>query len=87
MAQMIIAPDDATFEGLYTKAMDEIRAIGLEDVRKVAVGESPCRHEQEAGEEVVTSRGRLPGGRRARSAAPTGPRPMKGGKETPRGHG
>jgi putative aldouronate transport system substrate-binding protein len=35
IAQMIIASDDAAFEGLYTKAMDEIRAIGLEDVRKV----------------------------------------------------
>jgi hypothetical protein len=35
MAQMIIAPDDATFESVYTKGMNEIRAIGLEDVRKV----------------------------------------------------
>jgi putative aldouronate transport system substrate-binding protein len=35
IAQMIIAPDDATLEGVYTKAMDEIRATGLEDVRKV----------------------------------------------------
>jgi putative aldouronate transport system substrate-binding protein len=35
IAQMTIATDDATFEGIYTKAMDEIRAIGLEDVRKV----------------------------------------------------
>jgi putative aldouronate transport system substrate-binding protein len=35
IAQMTIATDDATFEGIYTKAMDEIRANGLEDVRKV----------------------------------------------------
>jgi putative aldouronate transport system substrate-binding protein len=35
MAQMIIAPDDATFESVYTKGMNEIRASGLEDVRKV----------------------------------------------------
>jgi putative aldouronate transport system substrate-binding protein len=35
IAQMIIAPDDATLEGVYTKAMNEIRANGLEDVRKV----------------------------------------------------
>jgi putative aldouronate transport system substrate-binding protein len=35
MAQMCIAQDDATFETVYTKAMNEIRANGLEDVRKV----------------------------------------------------
>jgi len=35
LAQMIIASDDATLEAVYTKAMDEIRAVGLEDVRKV----------------------------------------------------
>jgi putative aldouronate transport system substrate-binding protein len=35
MAQMIIAPDDATFQSVYTKGINEIRATGLEDVRKV----------------------------------------------------
>jgi putative aldouronate transport system substrate-binding protein len=35
LAQMCIAPDDATLESVYTKAMNEIRANGLEDVRKV----------------------------------------------------
>ena len=35
LAQMIIAPDDATFEGAYTKGMNEIAASGLEDVRAV----------------------------------------------------
>jgi putative aldouronate transport system substrate-binding protein len=35
LAQMIIAPDDVTFEGVYTKALKEIASNGLEDVRKV----------------------------------------------------
>jgi len=35
VAQMIIAPDDAALNDVYTKAMKEISDNGLEDVRKV----------------------------------------------------
>jgi putative aldouronate transport system substrate-binding protein len=34
IAQMIIAADDASLQGVYAKALDEMRANGMEDVRK-----------------------------------------------------